>query len=41
MSEMFTLKKLSGDVSDQEKWLVLEITEGRKVIFYDAIDAGK
>lgn len=38
---MFTLKKLSGDVSNQEKWLVLEITEGRKVIIYDVIDAEK
>lgn len=41
MSEMFSLKKLPDDVSDAEKGLVLEITESRKVILHDAIDAGR
>lgn len=41
MSEMFSLMKLPDDVSDGEKRLVLEVTESRKVVLHDAIDAGR
>lgn len=38
MGDMFGGKELQGDIGDREKWLILEIIEGRKLNIYESSD---
>lgn len=38
MGDMFSGKELQGDIGDGEKWLILEIIEGRKLNIYESSD---
>ena len=38
---MFHGEKLLDDIEDREKWLILEITVGRKLNTYELTDKGK